>query len=48
MSVPQPIDNDKYRFIATNKAEPTNKKVVEFRQQKPESTVYLVSRAISC
>ena len=42
MSVPQPADNDKHQFITTNKAEPSNKKVVEFRQ-KPESTVYLVS-----
>ena len=43
MSVPQPIDNEKYQFIITNKAEPTNKKVVEFRQKPEQSTAYLVS-----
>ena len=44
MSVPQPIDNEKYQFITANKAEPTNKKVVELKsRQKPENMSELVS-----
>ena len=43
MSIPQPVDNDKFKFVPRNKQVETSNKVVELRQQKQESTAYYVS-----